>query len=66
MEKSSSRQSVLTVARVGAVLVDLESGLTLGACTPQPRPERRDVESEELTDLPSLAHGRKAKLVRDK
>ena len=55
MEESNPRRSVLTVARVGAVLVDLESGITLGAYSPPPNSERRDEDDTGQTDLPSVA-----------
>jgi len=56
MEESNPRRSVLTVARVGAVLVDLESGITLGAYSPPPNSERREDEDDAgQTDLPSVA-----------
>lgn len=64
MDKTNPRRSVLTVARAGAVLIDLESGITLGADSPKPRYDRKDGD-DELTDLPSLVQSQKTKSPRD-
>lgn len=66
MEKRNSRRSVLTVARVGAVLVDLESGVTLGAYSPQPSIEREADDDAGLTDLPSVVTHPRSKSTRNK
>jgi len=67
MDKTNHRRSVLTVARVGAVLVDLESGVTLGAYSPQPSMERREADDDAgSTDLPSVVLNPKPKSTRNK
>jgi hypothetical protein len=65
MQKTNPRRSVLTVARAGAVLIDLESGITLGADNAEARLERREPQDSDLTDLPSLVHSPKTKSPRD-
>ncbi len=67
MDTSKPRRSVLTVARVGAVLVDLESGATLGSYSAQPGLERRKVDEDEgITDLPSVVPNPRTKSSRSK
>ncbi|MET0790418.1 MAG: hypothetical protein ABW061_02765 [Polyangiaceae bacterium] len=66
MDKKAHR-NMLTVARVGAVLVDLESGLTIGAYSPRPRIERRELEDDaNLSDLPCVVPNPKTKAGRNK
>lgn len=55
MKAKRERPSLLTVARVGTVLVDLESGVTLGAYSSRAEPQRRtNEEGTSVTDLPAL------------
>ena len=64
---SKPRRSVLTVARVGAVLVDIESGLTLGSYSRQLGGERRETDNDpHLTDLPSVVPEPRTKSSRNK
>ena len=64
---SKPRRSVLTVARAGAVLVDIESGLTLGAYSRQLDDEPLEADNDpHLTDLPSVVPEPRTKSSRDK
>ena len=64
---SKPRRSVLTVARVGAVLVDIESGLTLGSYSREHGSERRETDNDpHLTDLPSVVPEPRTKSSRNK
>jgi hypothetical protein len=58
--------NLLPVARVGAVLVDLESGLTLGTYASRTAAEPMEADDDAgLTDLPALAINPRAKPSRN-
>jgi len=64
MNGRRERTNLLTVARVGTVLVDLESGVTLGAYPARTAEQRSDDEDAGVTDLPTLVVNPKAKMSR--
>ncbi len=61
LKSKRERPNLLTVARVGTVLVDLESGVTLGAYSSRAEARPRQREDDGIMDLPALVSDPKTK-----